>query len=150
MISDAKSDGVDLLICYGYRTLEQADQLFKKQLGVQLAKGLPYDEAVTEAKKWVAMPGYSEHHTGLALDIVTPAYQVLNAGFAQTDAAVWMAQNAYRYGFIIRYPADKVDVTGIGYEPWHVRYVGKANAKAIFEQGLCLEEYLEKTGPKPS
>jgi D-alanyl-D-alanine carboxypeptidase len=96
------------------------------------------------------MPGYSEHHTGLAVDIVTPSYQVLNAGFAQTDAAVWMAQNAHRYGFIIRYPADKVDVTGIGYEPWHVRYVGIANAKAIFEQGLCLEEYLEKTGPQPS
>ena len=143
MIEGAKQDGVDLLVCYGYRTKEQSQQLFEKQINRQIASGLSYDDAVEEAKKWVAPPGTSEHHTGLALDIVTPAYQMLTYEFANTDAAVWMRENAHRYGFILRYPEDKEEITGITFEPWHYRYVGPEAAGYIYENGLCLEEFLK-------
>ena len=143
MYEDAKKDGIDLLLCYGYRTKEQSQQLLEKQINRQIASGLSYDDAVEEAKKWVAPPGTSEHHTGLALDIVTPAYQMLTYEFANTDAAVWMRENAHRYGFILRYPEDKEEITGITFEPWHYRYVGPEAAGYIYENGLCLEEFLK-------
>ena len=144
MVSAAQLDGIELMPCYGYRTFEQSAQLFEKQINRQMAAGLTREQAELEAKRWVAPPGYSEHHTGLALDIVTPSNQVLTAAFAETDAAKWMAQNAHRFGFILRYPQDKQEITGIVFEPWHFRYVGEEHAAAIFESGLCLEEYLKQ------
>ena len=149
MMQAASEDGISLIICYGHRTMEQSEQLFQKQINQQLALGLDLEQAKAEAAKWVAPPGYSEHHTGLALDIVTLDYQVLDSGFASTPAAIWMRDNAYKYGFVIRYPEDKQDITQITYEPWHVRYVGLEHAAAMTEQNLCLEEYLgalEDTG----
>lgn len=142
MIDAAKADGVALIPCYGYRTFAQSQQLFDKQIGRQMAAGLSRDAAVEAAKQWVAPPGTSDHHTGLALDIVTPSNQVLSDAFAATDAAKWMAKNSYQYGFVIRFPADKQEITGIHYESWHLRYVGKEHAKAMFDQNLCLEEYV--------
>lgn len=87
-------------------------------------------------------PGTSEHQLGLAVDIVDADYQLLN--HAQEDTAVhqWLLEHCWDYGFILRYPADKGDVTGIIYEPWHYRYVGREHAQAIRAAGLCLEEYL--------
>ncbi|MEG2174160.1 MAG: M15 family metallopeptidase [Oscillospiraceae bacterium] len=143
MITAAAADSVILLPCYGYRTREQSQQLFEKQISRQMAQGLDREAALIEAAKWVAPPGHSEHHTGLALDIVTPSNQVLTEAFATTDAAKWMAQNGHRFGFILRYPKEKQDITGINFEPWHMRYVGLENASIMFEQGLCLEEYLD-------
>ena len=89
----------------------------------------------------IAVPGTSEHETGLAADIVTPSYQRLDAGYAGTKAARWLLENAASYGFVLRYPEDKTEITGIDYEPWHYRYVGVEAAKEIMAQGLCLEEY---------
>ena len=143
MVQTAEQEGVNLLLCYGYRTLAQSQQLFEKQINRQMALGLSYDEAVLAAAKWVAPPGYSEHHTGLAVDIVTLSNQVLSEAFAQTDAAKWMAANAHRFGFVIRYPKDKQEITGIAYEPWHLRYVGDQAAQYMYENNLCLEEYLD-------
>ena len=77
----------------------------------------------------------------MALDIVTPEYTQLNEGFAKTEAGKWLAANAHQYGFILRYPKDKTELTKIIYEPWHFRYVGKEAAKIIFEEGLCYEEF---------
>ncbi len=142
LVTAAANDGVSLMICYGYRTVEQSRQLFEKQLNKQLARGLSQEQAVIEARRWVAPPGTSEHHTGLALDIVTPSHQVLDYAFADTDAGVWLAARGWEYGFVIRYPEDKQDITGIGYEPWHMRYVGKAHAAAMHENNACLEEYV--------
>lgn len=144
MINAAANDNVSLLICYGYRTLEQSQQLFEKQINRQLARGLSQEEAVAEAKRWVAPPGTSDHHTGLALDIVTPEYQVLNHGFYNTPAGQWMAKNCWDYGFVIRFPEDKQDITGITYEPWHLRYVGKEHSLAMRENNECLEEYVAR------
>lgn len=144
MIEAAAADGVTLLPCYGYRTREQSAQLFEKQVSRQLAAGLSQEAAVEEAKKWVAPPGTSDHHTGLALDIVTPEHQVLNHAFAGTPAARWMAGHSTEYGFVIRFPEDKQEITGITYEPWHLRYVGEEHARVMREQNLCLEEYWEQ------
>lgn len=144
LMNAATNDGVSLLICYGYRTIEQSRQLFEKQVNKQLALGLSQEEALIAARRWVAPPGTSEHHTGLALDIVTPSHQVLNHEFADTDAGIWLAAHAWEYGFVIRYPEDKQDITGITYEPWHVRYVGKEHAAAMHEHEECLEEYVAR------
>ena len=145
MYRAAAADGVPLLLCYGHRTLEQAAGLFEKQIGRQMAQyGYTREQAAEAAKRFVAPPGYSEHHTGLALDIITPSYQVLNEGYADTAAAIWLRDNAHRFGFILRYPKDKQEITGVVFEPWHYRFVGKEAAEAIHAQGLCLEEYLGK------
>ena len=144
MIADAKADGVDLLICSSYRSVQRQETLFAEQIQSFLNQGYNAEDARTEAAKWVAVPRTSEHHTGLALDIVTPTYQMLDFGFEKTDAFKWLSTHCAEYGFILRYPKDKTDITGIVYEPWHYRYVGIEAAKYIMENNLTLEEYLEK------
>jgi len=144
LIDGAANDGVKLLICYGYRTLEQSQQLFDKQLRKQLSYGLSEEAALAEAKRWVAPPGTSDHHTGLALDIVTPEHQVLNHAFYNTPAGQWMAEHSWEYGFVIRFPEDKQDITGITYEPWHLRFVGKEHAAKMHKNNECLEEYFAR------
>ena len=144
MIADAKADGVDLLICSSYRSVSRQETLFAEQIQGFLNQGYSEEAARTEAAKWVAIPRTSEHHTGLALDIVTPSYQVLDFGFEDTAAFKWLYTHCTEYGFILRYPKDKTDITGIVYEPWHYRYVGVEAAEYIHENGLTLEEYLGK------
>ena len=99
-----------------------------------------------EAARWVAKPGTSEHQTGLALDIVAAGYQILDEEQEDTAEQKWLMENSWKYGFILRYPSEKSDITGIGYEPWHYRYVGKAAAADIYRTGVCLEEYLSQEG----
>ena len=94
----------------------------------------------------IAVPGASEHQVGLALDIVCSTYYRLDEAFGDTEAGKWLAENSYQYGFILRYPKDKEEITGIEYEPWHFRYVGKEAAKEMTEQKLTLEEYVEQVG----
>ncbi len=144
MIADAKADGVDLLICSSYRSVERQITLFNEQIQSFKNQGYNDEDARTEAAKWVAVPGTSEHHTGLALDIVTPTYQVLDFGFEETDTFKWLYSHCTDYGFILRYPKDKSDITKIVYEPWHYRYVGIETAKYIHENNLCLEEYIQQ------
>ena len=92
----------------------------------------------------VALPGTSEHQLGLALDLVDESYQNLDEGQENTKVQKWLMQNSWRYGFILRYPNDKSSVTGIIYEPWHYRYLGRDMARDVYESGLCLEEFLER------
>jgi D-alanyl-D-alanine carboxypeptidase len=107
-----------------------------------------YEELYGESycQKYVAVPGYSEHHTGLAADlgIIYPDGEI--GTFSESENAVWMADNSYRYGFIRRYAEDKVSITGISNEAWHFRYVGQPHAYYMYVNNLCLEEYLEKLG----
>lgn len=140
----AAAEGIDLLLCSGYRTVEYQENLFSQQKQKWLDKGYSEEDAYNEAKKVVAVPGYSEHNSGLAADIVTPKHQNLDDAFGDTDAAKWMFEHAPEYGFILRYPENKQAITGIIYEPWHYRYVGVENAKAITASGKCLEEYLDQ------
>ena len=143
MIDDAKSEGIDLLVCSGYRSIEKQQNLFDNSVNGYVAQGYSKEDAIKYTKAYYAVPGTSEHHTGLAMDIVTPSYQTLDDKYDQTDAAKWLFNNAYKYGFILRYPKDKEDITKIAYEPWHYRYVGEEHAKIIKEKNLCFEEYIK-------
>lgn len=142
MIADAKADGIDLLVCSAYRPVDSQTRLFNNKVSEYVSAGKTQEEAAVLTAAIIAVPGTSEHHTGLAMDIVTPSYQNLDEGFAQTAAFAWLDENAASYGFILRYPADKQEETGIIYESWHYRYVGPEIAKEIKEKGICLEEYL--------
>jgi D-alanyl-D-alanine carboxypeptidase len=142
MMDDAERDGVSLLICSSYRSVSRQQELFDDEVNKYVSAGSSMDEALAEAAYGVAVPGHSEHNTGLALDIVTPEYQILDSGFEKTDAFHWLNENAYKYGFILRYPKDKTDITKIKYEPWHYRFVGLENAERIKKEGICMEEYL--------
>lgn len=146
MIEDAKKDGISLMICSAYRSVEKQRNNFNAQVTEYESKGLTHDEAVAKTAESIAIPGYSEHHTGLCADIVTESYTNLDSGFENTDAFRWLNDNAWKYGFILRYPKDKQDITEIIYEPWHYRYVGTYHAKKIKESGLCLEEYITNSG----
>lgn len=139
MLGDARKDGMELVICSAYRTLEQQQWLYDARVERAAAEGFP--EPGVEAGRWVAKPNTSEHQTGLALDITAAQYRCLTEDQDQTPEQRWLMDNAWRYGFILRYPRDKCAITGIGYEPWHYRYVGKAAAE-MTRRGLCLEEYL--------
>lgn len=102
------------------------------------------EEAERRASEYSARPGESEHQTGLCFDFITESMAGnLNVAFEKTEAFAWLKTNAYKYGFIIRYPKDKVDITGYQYEPWHYRFVGRQAASEIYFSGVCLEEYLE-------
>ena len=148
MIDAAAADGVDLLVCSAYRSIEKQQSLFDTSVQNYMAQGMTEEEATARTATETAIPGTSEHQTGLAADIVTPTHQTLDPEFADTEAGQWLSEHAYEYGFVLRYPADKQDVTGIIYESWHYRFVGKTHAKLMKESGLCLEEYLQQEVPE--
>ena len=148
MIQAAKEDGVELMLCSAYRSVEKQQQLFDRSQQAYMAQGMSEEEAYAKTATETAIPGTSEHQTGLAADIVTPTYQMLDAGFADTPAGQWLSEHAAEYGFVLRYPQDKQEVTGIIYESWHYRFVGKTHAKMMKESGLCLEEYLQQELPE--
>lgn len=146
MLAAAEADGIRLQIISGYRTMERSGILYENEVQSYISAGYSLDDARAEAAKWVAPPGTSEHHSGLAVDILSLDYYSHHSGFTSEfendPEGIWLRENAPDYGFVLRYPKDKTEVTGIGYEPWHFRYVGVEHAKAITEAGLCLEEYL--------
>ena len=144
MMAHAREDGITLLICSAYRSPEYQTTLFENKKAELMQNGMAESEAIQTTATIITHPGTSEHHTGLAVDIVTPEYQGLDSGFENTPAFQWLSQNGAKYGFILRYPKDKQDITDIIYEPWHYRYVGEEHAAAINEQKLCLEEYVEQ------
>ena len=148
MIQAAKEDGVELMLCSAYRSVEKQQQLFDRSQQAYMAQGMSEEEAYAKTATETAIPGTSEHQTGLAADIVTPTYQMLDAGFADTPAGQWLSEHAAEYGFVLRYPQDKQEVTCIIYESWHYRFVGKTHAKLMKESGLCLEEYLQQELPE--
>lgn len=137
MFDDAKAAGVYPVVASGYRTQSKQEELYQEKIDAYKAEGLSDEEAKEAAEYWVAIPGTSEHQLGLSVDI--NADGIHSAGEEVYD---WLAKNAYKYGFINRYPPDKVDITGVANEPWHYRYVGKKAANEIYNQGVCLEEYL--------
>ena len=147
LLDAAQADGINLTIISGYRTLERSQVLYDNKVAEYIAMGYDEASARVEAAKWVAPPGTSEHHTGLAMDIVSSDYYTkysdLVEEFADDPEAIWLKENCARFGFILRYPQDKVEITGINFEPWHFRYVGEEHAAKIMEQGICLEEYLD-------
>lgn len=147
MIAAAKEDGIDLLVVSAYRTIEYQQQNFDKSVQDRIDKGMTEEEAYADTLAEVALPGESEHNAGLALDIMVEEYQNMDDdGFEDTEAFAWLDEHAAEYGFILRYPKGKQDITGIIYEPWHYRFVGLYYANEIKKSGLCLEEYFDRQG----
>lgn len=144
MMNDCRRAGLRPVICSSYRTQEKQQILFDNQVEKWKNQGYSVNEAKMQAGKLVAVPGTSEHQLGLALDIVDISYQLLEEEQENTPTQKWLLENSWKYGFILRYPKDKTDITKISYEPWHYRYVGKKAAKEIFDAKICLEEYLKK------
>ena len=142
MLSDCEAAGMDVAVCSAYRTESTQNRLYQNKIARLRAAGYSREEALAEAGRWVAPPGTSEHQTGLAVDLMATDYPVLDEKQAQTEEQQWLMEHCWEYGFILRYPTDKSSVTGIGYEPWHYRYVGQETAASIYERGLCLEEYI--------
>lgn len=143
MLQAAKSEGLNPLICSSYRTNEKQEQLYQNKASEYLSQGYSKVEASDKAAFWVARPGTSEHQLGLAVDIVSTKNQRLDRSQENTVEQQWLIQNSWKYGFVLRYPTNKNSITGVGYEPWHYRYVGKEHAKKINELGVCLEEYVK-------
>lgn len=121
------------MVVSGYRTNEKQKQLYEEKIKSYRNKGYSKEKAKEEAEKWVAVPGYSEHQLGFAVDINGATY----------DLYLWLQDNSYKYGFIFRYKGNKTDITGTAEEVWHYRYVGLEVATEIYEKDLSLEEYLE-------
>lgn len=144
MIADCENAGLSPIICSTYRTHEKQTALYENKVKRLIKQGLSRETAKTEAAKSVAVPGTSEHQLGLAVDITDKSNQKLDRSQEKTKVQQWLMQNCWKYGFILRYPDGKSNITGIIYEPWHYRYVGKTVAKEITEQGITLEEYLDK------
>ena len=139
MFDEMRNEGIYPVVGEGYRTHEEQKQMMQDKIDAYRNEGYPKAVAKKLAKEWVAVPGTSEHELGIALDINA------DKNMTSTDQEVyeWLYQNAYRYGFILRYPQGKESITGIDYEPWHYRYVGKEAAKEIYDNGLTLEEYID-------
>ena len=128
MQAEAHDLGLTLYISSGYRSYDYQAGLYQRYVD---------RSGKAEADRYSARPGHSEHQTGLAFDLNT-----ISNEFKDTDEGKWVAENCHKYGFIIRYPEEKESVTGYMYEPWHIRYLGVDTATAVYESGLCLEEYL--------
>ena len=141
MLADCSAAGFDVRLLSAYRSREEQEQLFAEQVQKLIAAGTDPDAAEELAAETVARPGASEHELGLAVDLVDRANPALDESQAQTAAQQWLMANAWRYGFILRYPENSTEVTGVPYEPWHYRYVGETTARQIYSLGITLEEY---------
>lgn len=137
MFDDARKQGIYPVVSEGYRTHQQQQDIMDEKINAFIDEGYSEKDAKKLAEDWVALPGTSEHELGIALDI--------NADIdfcSDTEVYDWLANNAHNYGFILRYPSGKESITGIDYEPWHYRYVGKENASEIYSKQITLEEFL--------
>ena len=130
---NAKKDGMNVIAMSSYRSYDYQVNLYNNYVA---------QDGKEAADKYSARPGYSEHQTGLAVDVYN--LDLPYTSFEETEEFTWMQENAYKYGFILRFPKDKVDITGYQYESWHYRYVGKKVAKEIKDNNLTLEEYIAK------
>lgn len=138
MFGAARTEGVYPVVREGYRTAEEQQEILDDKIQNYINQGYSQVKAERTAKEWVALPGTSEHQLGIAVDINADKSKCSNE-----DVYGWLAENAYKYGFVLRYPLGKQKITGTSYEPWHYRYVGKEVAREIYEREICLEEYFK-------
>lgn len=145
MINDMNELGIsDIYVQSSYRSHAYQDMLFNMYIDDEMENGRTYEEALELANKYSARPEHSEHRTGLCVDFTTSSIDgVVDDEFAETEAFAWLKDNAWKYGFILRYPENKISITGYQYESWHFRFVGVERASIIYQTGLCYEEYLE-------
>ena len=139
MFDAARTEDVYPVVREGYRTAEEQQEILDDKIQSYINQGYSQVKAERTAKEWVALPGTSEHQLGIAVDINADKSKCSNE-----DVYGWLTENAYKYGFVLRYPPGKQKITGTSYEPWHYRYVGEEAAKEIYERGICLEEYFKQ------
>lgn len=147
MLTDCREAGLSPIVCSAYRTQATQTRLYRNKVARVRASGVPEDQVEAEAARWVAKPGTSEHQTGICADILNADYAgrpTMTQDFKWTPEAQWMKENCDTFGFILRFLEDKEDVTGIKFEPWHFRYVGKEIASYIMANGMTLEEFTEE------
>ncbi len=133
----------DVFVTSAYRAYSYQEYLFNMYIDEEMARGLDYYDARKKVLTYSAEPGTSEHQTGLAVDLMVESMSELDESFADHPVYDWLAENAWKFGFVLRFPADKTDITGYAFEPWHYRFVGRTHAYEIHTQNLCLEEYLK-------
>lgn len=143
MMDDCRNAGLHPVVCSSYRTQEYQEKLYSRKVAYYTGMGYSEEEARELAGHSVAVPGTSEHQLGLALDIIDNSNWNLNESQAKTATQQWLMAHSWEYGWILRYPDGSSEQTGIIFEPWHYRYVGREVAEEIHELGVCLEEYLE-------
>lgn len=141
MCSDMKKQGLSLNLISGYRDYNYQTGLYKRQLESVLRAGYKMPYAETKAAESVARPGSSEHQIGLAVDVGQGSS--LSGKFGQSPEGKWIAQNCYKYGFVVRYNESKKSITGVMFEPWHLRYVGKPHSNIMYNHSFCFEEYMD-------
>ena len=146
MLRDGQKQGLQFEICSSYRSVRRQMELFDEDVYTLMLEGYTYEEAYKEVEKETMPPGCSEHSTGLAFDIVALDYQLLDQWQEMTPENIWLQENCARFGFILRYPRGKEEITRISYESWHFRYVGVESATYITEKGITLEEYFLENG----
>ncbi len=142
MIREGQKQGLQFEICSSYRSVERQIELFEEDVEELMREGYSHEEAYKEVARETMPPGCSEHSTGLAFDIVALNYQLLDQWQENTPENIWLQENCARFGFILRYPKGKEDITRISYESWHFRYIGVEAAVYITERGITLEEYF--------
>ena len=143
MLAAAAEDGVTIYVTSAFRAMAFQVVLYENEIQSFRDQGYAEADAVAAGGSLVAYPGTSEHQLGLAVDLVTPDHWYLTESFDETDGFAWLDAHAAEYGFILRFPKDKTDITRISYEPWHYRYVTPEHAMEIKRMGLCLEEYID-------
>lgn len=144
MIAAARKEGLALEVCSSYRSVKRQKELFEEDMHALVRQGYSYLDAYDEVARETMPPGYSEHSTGLAFDIVSLGYQMLDEKQEDTAENQWLREHCAEFGFILRYPKEKEEITGVSYESWHFRYVGVEAAEYIMENDLTLEEFLEE------
>lgn len=134
----------DIVATSGYRDYAYQQVLFNTYLGKEMKKHPDWsiEACRAEVLTYSALPGESEHQTGLCVDLISTKNVVLDESFAENPAYAWLLENAHRFGFILRYPEGKEGTTGYTFEPWHYRFVGAENAARIRDAGVTLEEFL--------
>ena len=139
MLNDIWKNGItNIWVQSAYRSVDEQTKIYNEQVEYYKSQGKTEEEAKKLTERIINKPGYSEHNLGLAVD-----FNYVDSSFENANAFKWLKDNAENYGFVLRYPKEKEDITQVTYEPWHWRYVGEENAKKMNELGLCLEEYVE-------
>lgn len=147
MLEACNAAGNEYKIVSGYRDQTGQQQMFDSKVAEIMAQeGITQEEAEAKAATTIQRPGYSEHETGLAIDLTGLDNTTLDESLASDPTVAWFDANCHMYGFVMRFPADKIDVTGNGYEPWHFRYVGVEAATFLHDNNLTLEEFYQLIG----
>ena len=143
--SDISEEEIDALLTR-FELLDKQEKLFNRKVSAYVKKGRSKEESYTLARQTLSIPGSGEHCLGLAVDFYTRSYHQLERAFEKTPEGKWLREHAQDYGFTLRYDEGKEEITGIGYEPWHLRYVGIDVARYLKEHNLSLEEfYIEES-----